>query len=139
MQLCLYCERISESVSAKRCPLLPVYFSYVNGIKRSHDFVPAQPLWQRVPTHSEHGEMLSDFMMIIPRLGKQTAAYIQNVIAKLEKVFAAYGDKVVFVDLNLKINVLWVSLKPVPGLSLELATAIHVSVPEARLVAQNFR
>jgi len=42
----------------------------------------------------------------------------------------------VFAEVNLKLNTLWVTVKPVPGICLELAAAIKVRIPEALLVAQ---
>jgi hypothetical protein len=42
---------------------------------------------------------------------------------------------VVFADLNLKLNLLWVSLRPRPGAISELVAAIRLRVPEALLVA----
>ncbi len=41
-----------------------------------------------------------------------------------------------FAEINLPLNLLWVSVKPVPGIILELATTIKLAVPEALLVAQ---
>lgn len=98
---------------------------------------PAAPLWQRVPTHDEHGHPLSDFMMLIPRLSRRSRRYQQVVIAELETVLAGFATLVVFVDLNFKLNLLWVSVRPRPGICLELPLAIQARVPEARLVAQN--
>ncbi len=40
-------------------------------------------------------------------------------------------------DLNLKINVLWVTVQPRLGLSTEIASLIHHAVPEAKLVSQH--
>lgn len=105
-------------------------------MKLAVDLTPAQPLWQRAPTRDHQGRMLSDFMMIIPQLRKQPSAVIQRTVANIENTLNLYQKHVVFADLNLKLNVLWVSIKPRPGLCLELATAINFVVPEAKLVAQ---
>lgn len=96
---------------------------------------PAEPLWKLAPTRDEEGRLLSDFMMIIPKLKHQPQEYIQNTIRELEGVLNYYREKVVFVNLDMKINVLWVTLKPIPGLILELSAAIKMRVPEAMLVA----
>jgi len=100
------------------------------------DLAPAEPLWQRAPTRDHQGRMLSDFMMIIPKLRKQPSAVIQLTVGKIERTLNNYQRYVVFADLNLKLNVLWVSVKSRPGVCLELATAINTVVPEAKLVAQ---
>lgn len=99
---------------------------------------PAEPLWQRVPTRDAEGRLLGDFMMIIPRLNAFPAGKIQDVIRKLDKLLGLYHESVVFADLNLKLNVLWVSHKQRRGIGLELAAAIYTCIPEARLVAQHY-
>ncbi len=98
---------------------------------------PAGPLWQRVPTRDEHGQRLSDFMLLIPRLAQRSHTHQRSVIAELEAALAAFSPHVVFVDLNLKLNLLWVSVRPRPGICVDLPLAIQARVPEARLVAQN--
>lgn len=96
---------------------------------------PDEPLHKRVPTRDTEGQRLADFMMIIPRLRDKPEAALRDTVAELEHVLGVYHRIVVYADLNLRLNVLWVSLKPVPGKSLELATAIKARVPEALLVA----
>lgn len=98
---------------------------------------PNTPLWQRAPTKAEDGTLLSDFMMIIPKLKKRSSEYRRQVLDVLIEVLQRYEDVIVFADLNLKINVLWVSLRPVKGMCLEIPAAIKVAVPEALLVANN--
>lgn len=100
------------------------------------ELLSAEPLWQRVPTRDNSGQRLSDFMMLIPKLGKRPQLYIQQTLARLQAVINDYQQAIVFVDLNLKLNVLWVSIKPIPGICLELPTAIKARVPEALLIAQ---
>ncbi|HKJ70128.1 MAG TPA: hypothetical protein VKA55_00045, partial [Gammaproteobacteria bacterium] len=96
---------------------------------------PDEPLHERVPTRGPEGQRLADFMMIIPRLRDKPEAGLRATVAELEYVLGAYGHLVVYADLNLRLNLLWVSLKPVPGMCLEVATAIKSRVPEALLVA----
>jgi hypothetical protein len=98
---------------------------------------PNTPLWQRAPTKAEDGTLLSDFMMIIPKLKKRSSEYRRQVLDILIEVLQRYEDVIVFADLNLKINVLWVSLRPVKGMCLEIPAAIKVAVPEALLIANN--
>ena len=99
---------------------------------------PAEPLWKRVPTHAEDGTVLSDFMMIIPRLRDKPHHLLEMTVQRIESVLRCYQDNVVFADLNLGLNVLWVSVRPVPGICLELPTAIKLQVPEALLVSHKF-
>jgi hypothetical protein len=94
----------------------------------------AEPLWKRVPTHDDNGAPLSDFMMIIPKLRNNPGHIIKNIINDISTVLEHYKNTVVFADLNLKLNVLWVSVKPVPGICLELPAAIKMRVPQAMLV-----
>jgi len=108
-------------------------------IANSGNIEPADPLWKRVPTRDSDGRPLSDFMMIIPKLRYRPPQTIQEVVAKIEKVLEYYERHVVFADLNLNLNVLWVSLRPSPGMCLEVATAINLHVPDAKLVAQRLQ
>ena len=97
---------------------------------------PAEPLWQRAPTRDSEGQRLSDFMILIPKLGQRPQHQLRGVLQNLHEVFDFYQHAVVFADLNLRLNVLWVSVKPIPGICLELPAAIKARVPEALLVAQ---
>lgn len=107
-----------------------------NSLKTSsYSLEPNEPLWKRVPIKDEQGRMLSDFMMLIPKLSHQPAHKKREKINAIELVFSHYGKAVVFADLNLKINVLWVSVRPIPGICLELPAAIKHYVPEALLIA----
>lgn len=101
--------------------------------------LPAEPLWKRVPTRDAEGRALSDFMMIIPRLRQRRREEIAAVTDRIEAVLRRYGKAVVFADLNLSLNLLWVTVRPVPGICLELPAAIKVYVPEALLVAERLR
>lgn len=100
--------------------------------------LPSEPLWKRVPTQDTDGTMLSDFMMIIPRLRDKPRDVIESTAHRIENVLISYKRDVVFADLNLGLNVLWVSVRPVPGICIELPTAIKLQVPEALLVSQKF-
>jgi len=96
---------------------------------------PGTPLWQIVPTHGEDGRPLADFMMLIPGLRSRPQHAINTTLNNIQKALEQYHD-VVFVNLNLKINVLWVSVNCRPGIILDLVTSIQRLVPEALLVAQ---
>lgn len=100
---------------------------------------PAEPLWKRVPQRDENGRHYSDFMMVIPGLRAKPPRVIETIVNHIQHVLSRYPEVVVFADLNLKLNVLWVSVKPVPGICLDLAAAIHMLVPEAKLIAPQLR
>jgi hypothetical protein len=74
-------------------------------------------------------------MMLIPRLRHWPQRRIEAVYREIQTVFEHYAESVVFADLNLDLNVLWVSVRPRPGICLELAAAVKHRVPEAVLVA----
>lgn len=99
-------------------------------------FEPGQPLWKRIPSHDEHGRSLSDFMMLIPHLKHRDPDTISTTLEIIAAVLSRYEDVVMYADMNLRINTLWVSIRPVPGMCLEIPTAIKAAVPEALLVAQ---
>lgn len=104
-------------------------------LKKTLEITPNTPLWQRVPTKDESGKYLGDFMMIIPKLKTVSADQQSQVLDKLNAVLHRYQDSVVFADLNLKMNLLWVSVKPMNGIIIEISTAIIEAVPEAKLIS----
>ena len=110
-----------------------------SALEAGAELLPNSPLWQRVPSRDERGRPLSDFMMIIPGLARRPAAQLRETLARIERVLRRYGDTVVFADVNLRLNVLWVTVRPVPGICLELPTVIKYYVPEALLVAERLR
>ena len=98
-------------------------------------FTPGEPLWKRVPSRGGDGKALYDLMMLIPRLGKSSEIRQREVLLAIESVISDFGDEVVFADLNLKTNLLWVSIKPRHRATLEFAAAIRRQIPEALLIA----
>lgn len=113
----------------------------VAGLRQLLDsqLLPSEPLWKRVPTRDEHGQLLSDFMMLIPGLKTFSEHKLQQTLQRLETILQRYAAYVVFADLNLKLSVLWVSVRPRPGICAEIPAAIHATIPEAKLVAQHQR
>ena len=99
------------------------------------DIHASEPLWKRAPARDQYGHALSDFMMLIPGLNKHPHARIQTTLREINSVLMGYQKAVVFADFNLKINILWITVRPIPGICLEVATAINLRVPEAKLVA----
>jgi hypothetical protein len=95
---------------------------------------PGLPLWQFAPTRDSAGVRLTDFMMLIPRLRTRPHVEIERASRDIQAVLSLHQD-VVFADLNLKLNLLWVSLRPRQGAISELVAAIRLRVPEAVLVA----
>lgn len=99
---------------------------------------PAEPLWQRVPVRDDEGQLLGDFMMLIPGLKTFPIEHIKQIIDKLNTLLGLYNEFVMFADLNIKLNILWISHRQRSGIGLELAAAIHTLIPEARLVSQRY-
>lgn len=97
----------------------------------------SEPLWKRAPTRDVGGKPYADFMMLIPGLRDFEASHIRDIINKMENILKHYEKDIVLADLNLKINVLWVTLQPRLGLSTEIASMIHHLIPEAKLVSQH--
>ena len=107
-----------------------------DALRRTLELSPNTPLWQRVPTKDESGKYLGDFMMIIPKLKTATPKYQKETLDALNLVLNRYQDTVVFADLNMKMNLLWVSIKPVKGMFTEIPAAIIEQVPEAKLISE---
>ncbi|MCW8881954.1 MAG: hypothetical protein OQL10_11325 [Sedimenticola sp.] len=97
--------------------------------------VPGRPLWHRVPTTDPSGRCLNDFMLLIPGLKQWPQGRRQQLLDELQQLFETYAHSVVFADLNLKLNLLWVSHRQGKGITLMLFQAIRERVPEAVLVA----
>lgn len=110
-----------------------------NLIRRTTALLPAEPLHKRAPGRDESGKPYGDFMMIIPGLCTKPAHLIEQTISELNLALSQFSHAVVFADFNLKINLLWVTVRPSRNIGLAIAAAIHLRVPEAKLVAANFR
>jgi hypothetical protein len=96
---------------------------------------PAEPLWKRVPLKDEEGHLLTDCMLLIPKLGSRPVEEQRAVTDRIQGALQTLGDKVVFADLNLALNVLWVSMKAEAGAVIDVTAAVQAQVPEALLVA----
>ena len=107
--------------------------SFFNGM------TPSEPLWKLAPTRDEDGKSFVDFIMLIPKLKVKPRSHIESTLGKIHMVLSQYSHVVVFADINLKINCLWVSHKAQPGLCTELAEAIRCQVPEALLIGDSRR
>jgi hypothetical protein len=92
-----------------------------------------QPLYQRVPTRDSDGRLLGDFMILIPGLRERPGDEFAAALARLQAVLVSFPE-VVFVDLNVPLNLLWVSVQTRPGVILELFGAVKMRLPEAKLV-----
>lgn len=107
-----------------------------DSLKPTLEYSANTPLWSRVPTKDESGQYLGDFMMVITGLKKSSSNHRKLTINSLAQVLAKYSDVVVFADLNMKMSLLWVSIKPVSGMMIEIPTEIIKLVPEAKLVSE---
>ncbi|VAW74641.1 hypothetical protein MNBD_GAMMA15-2165 [hydrothermal vent metagenome] len=95
----------------------------------------SEPLRKRAPAVDENGKALADFMVVIPGLREKSKLRIQQTMKDIQRVLTGYGDTIVFAELNLKLNLLWVSLRPVNGISFEITEALRLVIPNARLVS----
>ena len=116
--------KIENGVFAMNLPKLTVQFEDSS-----------EPLRKRAPSHDENGKALCDFMMLIPGLKEKPKHLIDTTIQDVHIILTRFNHVVVFAEFNLKLNLLWVSIKPVNGIRLEIASAIQELVPEAKLVS----
>jgi hypothetical protein len=72
-------------------------------------------------------------MMLFPGLRDLAEVKLRSKVDILADILSQYRE-VVFVDLNVPLNLLWVSIKHKPGLVLELSTYVKMRIPEAKLV-----
>lgn len=94
-----------------------------------------EPLHKRAPTHDEHGKAVTDFMMLIPGLRDKPRLILNETMQTIHATLACFSDQVVFAEVNLKLNLLWISCKPVHGVRDSIAGAIQDRVPGAKLVS----
>ncbi len=102
-------------------------------LRRSIGLHHTQPLYERVPTRDDQGRPLADFMMLFPGLRDLTERVLQERIEVLAGVLGQFRE-VVYVDLNIPLNLLWVSIRQRPGLVLEVSACVKARLPEAVLV-----
>jgi hypothetical protein len=95
----------------------------------------AEPLRYRAPDRDEEGRSLSDFMVIVPGLKDKPPCVVTRTVRDLHLVLARFSHAVVFAEFNIKLNLLWVSIRPIPRIRFEIVGAIRERVPEARLIA----
>lgn len=105
-------------------------------MRRSYSVKQASPLWQRVPTRTATGEMVADFIMLIKQLNRASPIEQQTTLDDIHRVLSSYSDFILLVELNLNINLLWVSHVSRPNLGSEIAAAIFHVCPRARLISQ---
>jgi hypothetical protein len=103
-------------------------------LKLSIDIAPAEPLWKLAPTHDEDGGPVSDVLMIIPKLKTQPEQYIKDTLANIEFALKQYNNEILFANVDMKLNTLWVSFKAVPGVYADIVSTLRANVPEAVLV-----
>lgn len=101
-------------------------------------YIVASPLWSRAPSRDENGTPYIDFMMIIPGLKNADEATIESCMVKVRNSLCEFENVVAYVDLNIKLNLLWISTRPVPGISKLIMQAIQHEIPEAKIVAGDF-
>lgn len=94
-----------------------------------------EPLWKNFPTVDTDGRKLLDFMMIFPGFKKLSPEEIQEKASHVYDVLRRYKHVIKHASLNLKTNILMVSVKPIEKVHLEITSEIQELVPEARLVS----
>jgi len=95
------------------------------------------PLYVRAPARDADGNPFGDFMVLIPGLRDRSASDFLDAVARLQSVIST-SQEIVFVDLNVRLNLLWVSVRPQPGVVLRLFGAVRNLIPEAKLVGQRW-
>ena len=93
----------------------------------------SKPLYSRAPNRDGDGRGLSDFMILIPGMRHWPGRKQGETIATMHLVLGGFTE-VVFADLNLRLNLLWVSVKPRYGVIAEICAELQHVIPEAKLV-----
>jgi hypothetical protein len=95
----------------------------------------SEPLRHRAPVRDENGRPLSDFMILFPGLKHKPQALICSTVSDVHLALARHRHAVVFAEFNIRLNLLWVSIRPIPRVRLEILGAIQEYAPEAKLVS----
>ncbi len=103
-------------------------------LKLSVNLTPAEPLWKVVPTRDADGGPVSDVLMIIPKLKTKPEHHIKATLANIEFALKRFSDEVLFANLDMRLNTLWVSFKAVPGVYADIVSSLKTNVPEAVIV-----
>jgi hypothetical protein len=103
-------------------------------IKLSVDLNPAEPLWKLAPTRDENGGPVSDILMIIPKLKSKPEHYIKDTLANIEFALTQFNNEILFANIDMNLNTLWVSFRAVPGIYCNIVSTIKTNVPEVVLV-----
>jgi hypothetical protein len=96
-----------------------------------------EPLWKLAPKRDSAGRPYVDFMMLAPGLKNRSTHEIECLTRIIQNVLTRFESWVVFADFNLKLNVLWVSLKYRPGIISEIVGALRAQAPMLKLIAHN--
>ncbi|MCK5001791.1 MAG: hypothetical protein KAS57_02140 [Gammaproteobacteria bacterium] len=99
---------------------------------------PAEPLWKIAPTRDEDGNRAGDLLMIIPKLKTRPKHHIQKTLSEIEAALNQFKHLVLFANVDMKLNTLWVSFKAEPGMFAEIAAALQLHVPEAMVVGDMY-
>ena len=99
---------------------------------------PAEPLWKIAPTRDEDGNRAGDLLMIIPKLKTRPKHQIQNTLSEIQAALNQFKHLILFVNVDMKLNTLWVSFKAEPGLFAKITTALKLHVPEAMVVGDMY-
>jgi hypothetical protein len=106
-------------------------------LKLSVHLAPAEPLWKLAPTKDKDGGPVSDLLMIIPKLKSKPEHYIKDTLANIEFALKQFGNDILFANIDMKLNTLWVSFKAVPGVYGDIVLTLQTNVPEAVLVGDS--
>jgi hypothetical protein len=74
-------------------------------------------------------------MVLIPGLKQKSQSRISRTINEIHLALMHFDHAIVFAEFNIRLNLLWVSIRPIHGIRFEIVGAIQERVPEARLVS----
>lgn len=105
-----------------------------SGVSRQPKLTPGGDLWRYAPVRDAAGRPVGDLMMLLPGLRGGGGRTAMLICEQLQLVLQEFGDRVLFAELNVRLGVLWVSVRGEAGLSAEVAAAIRARITAARVV-----
>ena len=105
----------------------------VHSFASAADYCQNAGLWRYVPVKDSKNQAYCDVMLLLPGIKKNRDLQVM-IRQQLQETLEAFGDQVLFADLNLRLGIVWVTVVPEPGLCSDVADAIRQRVEGARIV-----
>lgn len=74
-------------------------------------------------------------MVLMPGLRDKSRIQINHTVQDIHDVLDGFSNAVVFAELVITRNILWISVRPLRGIRVAVTNALREKIPEAKLVS----